>query len=87
MEKLAQFRSIIKRVLAEEAQYPLPYGDSETVIVADEERDQYQVMYLGWHRPGGSIRSYCTFVFIMIRLGLNMMAPRQELRTRWLPQA
>lgn len=51
MEKLMYYRAIIKRLLNEEAHYPLPTGDTEAIVIVDETHDQYQLLYLGWQPP------------------------------------
>lgn len=51
MDKLDTYRALIKGILEEDARYPLPFGETETIIIADEQRDQYQLMYIGWSYP------------------------------------
>jgi serine/threonine protein kinase len=48
MDKLQQYRQIIRQVLTEQAH---PYAHSnnvETEIICDTEHDHYQLTYVGW---------------------------------------
>jgi hypothetical protein len=48
MDKLQQYRQIIRQILTEQAH---PYGfsdDVETEIICDTEHDHYQLTYIGW---------------------------------------
>jgi hypothetical protein len=48
MDKLQQYRQIIRQVLMEQAH---PYAHSNTVeteIICDTEHDHYQLTYIGW---------------------------------------
>lgn len=48
MEKLQQYRQVIRKVLLEQAH---PYSHSnqvETGIICDTEHDHYQLCYIGW---------------------------------------
>ncbi|MFN5514423.1 MAG: XisI protein [Cyanobacteriota bacterium] len=48
MEKLQQYRQIIREVLTEQA-HPYTYSkDVETSIICDTEHDHYQLSYIGW---------------------------------------
>ncbi len=51
MDKLAQYRTIIKRILQEQAQYKPAHGEIEPMLVFDETHDQYQLLFLGWDMP------------------------------------
>ncbi len=52
MEKLARYRTILKRVVEEAAQYPPSNGAIEAIPVCDEARNQYQLLHLGWNDLG-----------------------------------
>ncbi|MDY7012456.1 MAG: XisI protein [Cyanobacteriota bacterium] len=48
MDKLTQYRQIIREILTEHA-HPYPYSDDvETAIICDTEGDYYQLSYIGW---------------------------------------
>lgn len=51
MEKLARYRTIIKTILQEQAQYKPAHGEIEPMVVFDETHDHYQLLFLGWDRP------------------------------------
>jgi XisI protein len=48
MDKLTHYRKIIQDLLAENGSQKLSYGDVETEIIFDKERDHYQVVHVGW---------------------------------------
>jgi serine/threonine protein kinase len=48
MEKLQQYRQIIREVLTEEAHPYCHSNDVETVLICDTEHDRYQLTYIGW---------------------------------------
>ena len=48
MDKLQQYRKIIRQVLTEQA-HPYTYSnDVEAEIICDTEHDRYQLIYVGW---------------------------------------
>ena len=48
MDKLQQYRKIIRQVLTEQA-HPYAYSnDVEAEIICDTEHDRYQLIYVGW---------------------------------------
>jgi hypothetical protein len=49
MDTLGSYREIIERVLTEYAQIPYSYGELESRVVFDRERDQYVLLCLGWN--------------------------------------
>ncbi|MFP4441116.1 MAG: XisI protein [Chloroflexaceae bacterium] len=51
MDKLDQYRTIIKNILEADAHYKPSHGDIDPIIIFDEQHDHYQLMYLGWDRP------------------------------------
>lgn len=48
MDKLAQYRALIKAILQEQAQYKPAHGEIEPMLVFDETHDHYQLLFLGW---------------------------------------
>lgn len=48
MDKIDQYRSIIKNILQEDVKIKPAHGNIEPVIVFDDERNSYQLMYIGW---------------------------------------
>lgn len=51
MDKLAQYRTIIKTILEEQAQYKPAHGEIEPMVVFDEMHGHYQLIFLGWDYP------------------------------------
>ncbi|NOK60285.1 MAG: XisI protein [Chloroflexi bacterium AL-W] len=51
MDKIAQYRSVIKKILQEQAHYKPAHGDIEPMVVFDETHDHYQLLLLGWDLP------------------------------------
>lgn len=48
MDKLQQYRQIVRQVLTEQA-HPYAHSDEvETEIICDTEHDHYQLTYVGW---------------------------------------
>ncbi len=68
MDKLAEYRNIIKRVLTHYAELIRRTPDSqiETEVVIDEEHDQYLLLNVGWL---GDRRMRGTTVYVRIRNG------------------
>ena len=48
MEKLEQYRHYIQQILTAYSQYKPAYGEIEVETIFDQERDHYQIVYLGW---------------------------------------
>ncbi|MBW4619022.1 MAG: XisI protein [Cyanosarcina radialis HA8281-LM2] len=48
MDKLQQYRQIIRQILTEEAHPYSHSNDVEAEIICDTERDRYQLVYIGW---------------------------------------
>jgi len=65
MDRLAEYRSLLKRLLAEHAaqmeQQPAPGLDTE--LVFDEEHDNYMLIVVGWS-PQGRVRDATLYVRI-----------------------
>jgi hypothetical protein len=58
MDRVREYRNIIKRIITEYAQFNPSYGDINAETVFDEERDHYQLVYEGWNgfeRVHGSV--------------------------------
>lgn len=58
MDRLARYREIVRRVIAEYARYKPSHGNINTEAVVDSERDHYEVMHVGWdgqRRVHGSV--------------------------------
>ncbi len=51
MDRLVQYRAIIKRILTDESRYKPSHGEIEPTLVFDETRDHYQLLYVGWDKP------------------------------------
>lgn len=52
MDRTAQYRYIIRRVLADHAERVPSHGQVETLPLFDETHDNYAVIDLGWDRMG-----------------------------------
>jgi hypothetical protein len=48
MDKLIQYRGIIKEILLAHSQLKPVYGEIDMEVVFDEEHDRYQVVRAGW---------------------------------------
>jgi hypothetical protein len=66
MDKLTQYREIVKQLLLSYAEIDNPDPDIETQIVFDTERDHYQLMNVGWKNQR---RIYGCFLHIDIKDG------------------
>ncbi len=66
MERLAEFRAAVKRVIEEYAQYKPSIGAIEVETVFAEEHDHYEMLYIGWEGPK---RVHGTVIHIDIRDG------------------
>lgn len=49
MEKIEKYRSMVQKVIQDYAAYKLSYGDIESQIIIDPERDHYQLTRVGWN--------------------------------------
>jgi hypothetical protein len=61
MDKLKRYGQIIKEILVEDARYKPAHGDIEPVLIFDDERHSYQLMYIGWD---GSQRYHASIIHI-----------------------
>ena len=48
MDKLSQYRQIIRQILKDQAHPYAHSNDVETEIICDTEQDHYQLTYIGW---------------------------------------
>lgn len=58
MDRLENYRNIIKRIIEEYAAFKPSYGEVEVETIFDEARDHYEMMYAGWdldERVHGSV--------------------------------
>ena len=51
MDRVEQYRQIVRRVLAEYASYKPSHGQIETEFIVDAEKDHYELMHVGWDGP------------------------------------
>ena len=49
LEKIHNYRTIIKQILSQYASYKPSYGEIEIQTLFDLENDHYQVFWLGWN--------------------------------------
>ncbi len=50
MDKLTQYRKLIQDIMEEYAAMKPSYGDIEMEVVADTQRDHYQLLSIGWNK-------------------------------------
>jgi hypothetical protein len=58
MDRLANYRQIVRRLIEEYASYKPSHGQIETEAVVDLEKDHFEVMHVGWdghRRVHGSV--------------------------------
>ncbi len=48
MDKLNNYREIVKNILLEYSNYKSAYGEIDTEVSFDLERDRYQLLSIGW---------------------------------------
>lgn len=48
MEKLNNYRSILRRIVTERAKYTPSHGIIETVAICDDQQEHYLMVHLGW---------------------------------------
>src|SRR5438477_6558690 len=48
MDKLNQYREIVRRLVEEYARYKPSHGQIETEAIIDPAKDHYEVMHVGW---------------------------------------
>lgn len=64
--KLEQYRSIIKRIVLQHAEYTPSHGDIEVRPIFDEVRDSYLLVDAGWDNTG---RVYAALLDIHVKDG------------------
>ncbi|TAE32287.1 MAG: XisI protein [Cytophagales bacterium] len=52
MDKLTQYRQLIKQILLEQTRIPYAYGDITIETVFDTQNDRYMLTDVGWDRTG-----------------------------------
>jgi hypothetical protein len=50
MDTLTQYRTLIQDILEEYAALKPSYGDVEMELIADTQRDHYQLLSIGWNK-------------------------------------
>src|SRR5947209_2600478 len=58
MDKMSQYREIVRGIINEYASYKPSNGEIDTEAIVDPERDHYEVMHIGWdgeRRVHGSV--------------------------------
>jgi hypothetical protein len=66
MAGIEAYRDLIQAILEEYAQYKPSYGEVEMQVIADRERDHYQLVGVGWN---GAKRVYGCIVHVDIKNG------------------
>jgi hypothetical protein len=52
MDKLENYRKIIKKILKEHVAIPFAYGEIESRTIFDAENDSYMLYSVGWNQRG-----------------------------------
>lgn len=52
MDKIERYRTIVKQILSQHAEYTLNYGDIDTIPMFDERSDSYLLLDVGWAKTG-----------------------------------
>ncbi len=58
MDRVEQYRAIVRRLIEEYASYKPSHGQIETEAIVDPQKDHYEVMHVGWdgrRRVHGSV--------------------------------
>lgn len=66
MDKLEEYRRIIRQTIEHYAQFKPSYGDTQVEKVFDETQDHYELMYSGWN---GDYRIHGSVLHVDIRDG------------------
>ncbi len=66
MAKVETYRNYIQEVIKRHGSYQPVYGDIETQLIFDMERDHYQLVHAGWHN---NRRMYGCIIHIDIKDG------------------
>lgn len=64
MDKLSNYRSIVKRILSQQAEYVPSHGQIESRPIFDEHSDNYLLVDIGWDRTG---RVYSVLLHLCIK--------------------
>jgi hypothetical protein len=48
MDRLDEYRAVVRRIVEEYAGYKPSHGQIETEAIVDRDRDHYEVMHVGW---------------------------------------
>lgn len=51
MEKLDQYRSILRTLFQSYSTHKPSYGEIDTYVLIDESQNHYQLLFLGWNKP------------------------------------
>jgi hypothetical protein len=51
MDRVEQYRQIVRRVIEEYAHWGSSRGEVVSEVVVDPQRDHYEVMHVGWESP------------------------------------
>lgn len=52
MDKLENYREIIKKIIKDHASVPFTYGEIENRVMFDRENDSYMLYSVGWNSRG-----------------------------------
>src|SRR5438067_9302050 len=51
MDRVEDYRELVRQLVAEYASYKPSHGQIETEAIVDSEKDHYEVMHVGWDGP------------------------------------
>ena len=66
LEKIYNYRTIIKQILSQHASYEPSHGEIEMQTIFDTEQDRYQILAIGWNKEK---RIYGCSMHLDIKLG------------------
>lgn len=52
MDRMNEYRELVKRIICEHAEFKPSFGDIEVETVFDDERGHYELLVVGWDRAG-----------------------------------
>lgn len=64
MDKLENYRSIIKQILSKQAEFEPSNIDVESILILDDASSNYQLMYIGWNK---SMRTHGAVIHVRLK--------------------
>ena len=75
MDRVNEYRSIVRRVIADYAEGKPSRGQIEVETILDSDRDHFEVMFVGWNGQHGFTGQSCTSTSSTARSGSSTTAP------------